>query len=163
MSSNVINTSPYLRTSREYPQDDAHQLSVEVNKTYVDVANAVNTRTIGLYPTLRPAITGNSYFFTSQRQQSLRQVYTFTSAANINLGFKLSSISRIIQMYGTYTSGTATYGLIPGTSVAITGQISFYTDVNGASTTSDVVKFVVDGAAPALATGVIVVEWIANV
>jgi hypothetical protein len=163
MSSNVVNTSPYLRTSRSYPQDDPHALAVEVNKTYVDIANAVNTRTIGLYPTTRPAITGNDYFFTSQKQQSFRQVYTFTTTADINLGFKLSTIYRIVQMYGTFVSGTSTFGLIPATTTPIAGQISFYIAVNNASTTSDVIKFVIGAGAPALSSGIIVVEWALNV
>ena len=45
-SPNVVNAVPYLRTTREYPQDDAHLLSVEMNKSYVDIDNALNSRTI---------------------------------------------------------------------------------------------------------------------
>ena len=54
MSSNLINQVAYLRTSREFPEE-LHQLTVEINKTYVDIANAVNARVIGLFPTNRPA------------------------------------------------------------------------------------------------------------
>src|SRR6185436_8259399 len=106
--------------------------------------------------------TGNGYFFTGKKQQSLRQIYNFTTTADIPIGFKLNKIFRIIQGYGTYNSGTSVFGLIFGTNVAIPGQISFFIDTD-VSQDSDLLKFVVDGAAPALASGVIVLEWISNV
>lgn len=160
---NVINQVAYLRTSREFPED-LHQLTVEVNKTYIDIANAVNERIIAIFPTNRPAITGGSWFLSkNQRQQSFRQVYIFTSTADINIGFKLSSIAEPSDFYGQYLSGTSWFGLIPATTVAIPGQITFYLAVNGASTTSDVIKFVVGAGAPALTRGKIVLEWLSNV
>ncbi len=163
MSSNFVNQSAYLRTSREFPED-IHQLSIEVNKSYLDTANAVNARTIGIYPTNRPAITGNSYFITSSRQQSIRQVYTFTGTSDLDIGFKLANISQIVQMYGNFeTSGTPIYGLIPATNVAIAGQISFYLDINGASTTTDVIKFVLGAGSPTLTSGTIILEWLSHV
>ena len=163
MSVNVVNQVAYLRTSREF-QEDIHQLAIEVNRSYIDIANAVNNRTISIFPINRPAINGESWFISkNQRQQGLRQVYTFTSTADINIGFKLSSIAEFTRFFGIYTDGTASYGLIPGTSVAIAGQISFYVTVNGASTTSDVIKFLVGAGAPALTSGKIVLEWISEV
>jgi hypothetical protein len=160
MSSNVVNQVAYLRTTREFPKD-MDQLTVELNKSYLDIANNVNNRTISLFPTNRPAINGESWFINNNtKQQGLRQVYTFTTTVDIPIGFKLSKISQISKMYGMFTSGTATFGLIPGTTVAIGGQISFYVDVDATSTTSDLIKFVVDAAAPALTKGTIVLEWL---
>lgn len=162
MINSITNQVAFLRTSRLFPED-LRQLSVESNKSYLDVASAVNLRTIGIYPVNTSAITGNSYYLTNQRQQSLRRVYTFgPSTADINLGFKLNNISKFVQMSGVYTDGTATYGLISGTSVAIPGQILFYITVNGASTTSDVIKIVVDAGAPILQNGTIILEWISQ-
>jgi len=161
MTANVVNQVAFLRTTRQFP-DDLKQLTVEVNRSYVDVANSVNARIIGIYPTNRPAITGESWFLSgNQRQQTSRQVYTFTSTSDINIGFKLSSINQISpKTCGVYTDGTRFFGLIFGTSVAIAGQISFYLDVNGASTTSDIIKFVSGAGAPALTSGVIDIEWL---
>lgn len=156
--SNFVNNSPFLRTTREFPEN-LHDLAFQSNKAYLEVAAAVNERTIGIYPVLKPAITGNIYFFTPAKQQGLRQMYSFTSTVNINLGFKLTSISKIIQMYGTYSDGTSFFGLISGTSVAIAGQITFFVTVNGASTTSDIIQFVVGAGAPALTSGTIIIEW----
>lgn len=163
MINSITNQVAFLRTSRLFPED-LKQLSVESNKSYLDVASAVNLRTIGIYPVNTSAITGNSYYLTNQRQQSLRRVYTFgPSTADINLGFKLNNISQIVQMSGVYKDATLTfYGLIPATSVAIAGQISFYVTENGASTTSDVIKIVVDAGAPILQSGIIILEWISQ-
>lgn len=162
MTANITNQVAYLRTSREFPED-IKKLTLEVSKAYIDTSNAVNARTIGIFPVNRSAITGESWFLIgNHRQQGIRQVYTFTTTADINIGFKISSISQFTRLDGTYTDGTAWYGLIPGTSVAVAGQILFYVTVNGASTTSDVIKFVVGAGAPALTSGKIVLEWIAD-
>jgi hypothetical protein len=156
MSSNVINQVAYLRTSRQFPEE-LHQLAVESNKSYIDVANAVNSRTIGIYPKNRPAITGNNFFITNQRQQTLRQVYIVASTLTpIPTGFALSGIYQVSQMYGTYTDGTNTYGLIPGSNVAITGQICFYIN-------ADSITFIDGGGTPTVTSGLIVLEWISNI
>ncbi len=163
MSSNVVNTVAYLRTSREYPEE-MHGLCVEIDKTYVDVANAVNVRTIGIFATNKPSITGEGWFLkNAQKQQSLRQVYTFTSTADIDLGFKIASIDQFSRFFGIYTDGTSWYGLLGATSVAIAGQISFYVTVNAGNPKSDTIKFLVGAGAPALSSGKVVLEWLSVV
>ncbi len=157
MSITVINSSPYLRTSREYPQDDPHQLSVEVNKSYVDIAGAVNNRTIGLYPTTMPAITGNSYFLKSNtKQQSFRQVYSFTSTSAIPHGINFSNIDRIINAYGSFTNalvGGNWYGLVFDNFNVIAGQVGFYLDPMN-------INFTVGAVSPIPVKGTIVIEWL---
>lgn len=155
MSSNVVNQIPYIRTSREFPQE-VQQLAIEVNKSYVDIANNINARTIGIFPTNRPAITGESWFIDNQRQQTLRQVYAFTTTAAINHGINVSAIERFTRMFGTFTDGTNWYGLIAGSNVAIAGQISFYL-------TPTQIIFLVGAGAPALTKGTIVLEWLSDV
>ena len=163
MSSNVINQVAFLRTSREFPED-LSSLALQVNKAYIDIANTVNNRTISIFPVNRPAVNGESWYIKgNQRQQGFRQVYTFTTTADINIGFKISSIFGFSRLFGTYRdSANNWYGLIPGTSVPIAGQISFYIAVNGASTTSDTLKFLVGAGAPAIASGTIVLEWLSE-
>lgn len=162
MTSHVVNSAPYLRTSREFPTE-LPQLTVEITRSYIDIAAAINERIISIFPTTVPAITGeNWYLVKNQRQQSFRRVYTFTSTADINIGFKLASIAEPSDAYGDYLSGTSWFGLIWGTSVAIPGQITFYLAVNGASTTSDVIRFVAGAGAPALTRGKIVLQWLSN-
>lgn len=160
MTTNVVNQVAFLRTTREFPEE-LHQLTVEVNKTYVDIANAVNNRIIGIFPVNRPAITGENWFITSNlRQQSLRQVYTFTTTADIPIGFKLPRISEFTRCWGVFTDGTSWYGIIFGSNVAIAGQLSFY--ITTGTPTSDVIRFVVGVGAPVMTKGKIVLEWISD-
>lgn len=155
MSSNIVNQVAFLRTSREFPQD-IDKLTLQINKSWVDIANAVNSRTIGLFPTTRPAITGEEWFLVSnQKQQTLRQVYTFTSTSAINHGISVTAISQFTRCFGTYTDGTNSYGIIWGTNVAIAGQISFYL-------TSTQIIFLSGAGAPALSSGKIVLEWLSS-
>lgn len=157
MSTNVVNQTAYLRTSREFPED-VHQLTVEVNKAYVDTAAVVNTKETAIYPVSRPAINAQQWFLVAnQRQQGLRQVYTFTSVATpINHGINLNTIANFTpRCYGTYNDGTFSYGLIygNGNGVTVTGQIVFYL-----STTQ--ILFAADAMAPTVTSGFIVLEWI---
>lgn len=150
-----MNQVPYLRTSRTFP-DELLQLTVEVDKAYVDTANAVNNRTISIFPTTRPAINGESWFLIgNQKQQGFRQAYTFTTTGNIAHGIESNDISRFVRTFGEFTDGTNWYGLIPGSNIAIAGQISFYI------TPTDII-FAVGAGAPAVTSGVVVLEWISQ-
>jgi hypothetical protein len=152
---NIVNQMPYLRTTRAFPEE-LHQLTVEVNKSYVDIANAVNNRTISIFPTTRPALTGESWFlFQNQRQQTFRQVYTFTSTASINHGISFVRPGQFINCFGSYTDEINTYGLIFSTSVAIAGQIGFYV-------TPTQIIFTIGAGEPALTSGIIVLQWLSS-
>jgi len=156
MSSNIVNQVAYLRTSREFP-DEIYQLSIEVNRAYIDIANAVNQRTISIFSVNRPSVTGESwYLFQNQRQQTFRQVYTFTTTTAINHGINVVDPNQFTSCYGSYTNGTNSFGLIFGTTVAIAGQISFYI-------TSTQIVFVLGAGAPALTKGKIVLHWLSQV
>jgi hypothetical protein len=159
MTSNIINRDPYLRTTREFPEE-LHQLSIECNRAYRDTAATVNDRTIGIYPTGNPAITGDQYFLTAgTKQQSLRKVFLFNSTANINTNIKVTDPSQFIRAFGAYTDGTNCYGLIYGSNVAIAGQISFYIDC---STSTKNIIFETGAGAPTLTSGKLVLEWISS-
>lgn len=155
MSANVVNQVAYLRTSRQFPPE-LEQLTVEVDKAYLDTANAINNRTISLYPTTRPALNGESWFITgNQKQQGFRQVYSFTTTANIPHGIDFAKIDRFTRNFGEFTDGTNWYGLINGSNVAMAGQVSFYlTPTN--------IVFLSGVGAPALTKGNIVLEWLSQ-
>jgi hypothetical protein len=153
---NFINNSPFLRTTREFPEESSHQLAHEINKAYLDIAGFVNARTIGLFPTTRPAIGGESWFITrNMRQQNLRQVYTFTAAGNITHGINFTSVSQITKPTGSFTDGTNWYGCFYASNVAIAGQVTFFI-------TPTVITVLADAAAPTIVNGNIVIEWITN-
>jgi hypothetical protein len=159
MSANVINQVPYLRTSREFPEE-LQQLTVEVNRAYIDTATKVNDRTIGLYPTNRPAVTGNSYYLVgNRRQQSIRQVYrftSFTSPLSIPHGIPPSDIFSFANIYGTATDGTNWYPLPYVDVVAANNQIKLVV------TPTNIVITAGAGAPPAITSGIIILEWITN-
>ena len=155
MATNIVNQVAFLRTTREFPTE-VSPLVVEINKAYIDTANAINNRIIGIFPLNRAAITGESWFLVGNRkQQTLRQVYSFTSTTSFMHGIKISNPNQFTRNWGTYTDGTNSYGLLFGSSVAIPGQISFYI-------TSTQVVFVVDGSAPSLSSGRIILEWLSE-
>lgn len=161
MNFNAINQAPFVKTSRLFPED-MPSLIQELTVSYTESSSALNDRIIGLYPSNRPAVTGQSYYITTQKKQGLRQIYTFQNTNDIPIGFKLSSIFTVPHAYGSYKSGTFINGLIFGTNGFIANQISFYLAVDGTSTQSDLIKFRVDAGAPALNSGIIILEWISN-
>lgn len=143
----VTQKTPFLRNQRNFP-DDPQALSVELDKSYVDIANNVNRRTIGIFPTNSPAVNGESWYVSggNQKQQALRQVYPFT-VANLTQphGIILSQISGFVRIWGTYTDGTNWYPLPNDTdSIVITP-----------------INIVVTIAGPAPVSGYVILEWLA--
>lgn len=150
---------PYLITSRDFPKDP-EQLTQSLNRAYLDTANAVNARTVGLYSTGHQNITGEQWFLTNGRKyQTIRQVYQFMSTAAIPTNINLGTFGGFTEMYGNYTDGTNWYPLIGSSSTSITDQISFYVAANGSIT------FVVDGGGgtPSLTKGIIILAWLTPV
>lgn len=153
MSGNLANQSPFLRTSRTFPTE-SQPLSVEIDRSYLDIANAVNQRTIGLFPIARSAITGESWFTNNnQKQQTLRQVYTFTTAGNIAHGINFSNISAFTRIYGTFTDGTNWYPLPFVETNNVNNQVSI------ALTPTNIVITSGAGATPN-PSGYVVLEWL---
>jgi len=157
LSSNIVNNVTFLRTTREFPTE-SDQLSVELNKAYLDIANVVNSRIIGIFPKNKMAITGESYFLTNNRQQTLRQVYTGTSTAAIPHGLTniYNAIPFFTRMWGQYTDSTGRwFGLIPASTVAIAGQVTFYIDNTS-------INFVSGDDAPTPTSLIVIIEWMSN-
>lgn len=153
-----VQRSPYLRVQRTFPET-IQPLAVELNRSYVDIASAVNNRTIGIYGTNQPAATGENWFVMGEsgRQQSLRQVYSFTATGNIAHGINFASVAFISPLsYGSFTNGTNWFGAIYASSTAIAGQVSFYV-------TSTNIVVVAGAGAPSITQGYINLEWISQV
>ena len=156
-NNNRTNNVHFLRTSRQFPED-LHQLSVEVSGSYLDTANAVNTRIIGIFTINKRTVTGESWFLTSSgRQQSFRQVYTFVAGtpSAIPHGIQTANIDRFTRCWGTYTDAAGNwYGIIFATSVAIAGQFTFWVDPTN-------INLVSGAGVPTMVSGTIVIEWLA--
>jgi len=164
MASNIVNQQAYLRTSREFPDDDVYQLALEVNKAYVDTSNAINYRTIGMFPTKRPAINGESWFITSARQQGFRQVYPFTQAELTASGgvipHRIKNFDNLIftRIYGTFTDGSVWYPLpYVNTAGGVASQISLSVDSTNINVTEGG-----GGSQPVVDNGYVVLEWISR-
>lgn len=156
---NIVNKVPYLRTSREFPEG-AKELTQEVSKSYIDIAGAVNSRVIGLFPSNRPAITGKIYYLTPGRtNQSLRQVYiftTFTSPMSIPHGINFKDVAAFSEIYGTAFDGTNYYPLPYVDVVSATNQI------NVIITPENIVITAGAGSPPGITSGLITLEWLVN-
>ena len=156
MSGNVFNQTPFLITSRSFPET-LQDLSIESDKSYIDIANAVNMRQIGVFTSNKPSPTGEQWFYDkAKKQQGFRRIYYFTITANIPHGINVGFISRFTHCYGEYTDGTNWYGLIHGANAIQNNQITFYI------TPTDIV-FNVSVTAPVLTSGIVVLEWISNI
>lgn len=158
MSTNIANQSPYLRTSRNFPDNNPQALAVEVNRSYVDISEKMNDRMIGIYPTNTAALTGEKWYLSggNSRQQTLRRVYTFTATGNIAHELIWSSVAQISpKSYGSFTDATNWYGVIYAGNITIAGQVSFYV------TPTNIVVAAGAGA-PSIANGTIVLEWLSR-
>lgn len=161
--SNFINNSPFLRTSREYPEDPL-QLTQEVNKSYVDIAGAVNNRTIGLFPINKPAINGESWFLTQNlRQQGLRQVYTFgaiTAGHEKDIVINIPNFNQFTRIYGTVITAVPDYRPLPyiDPGTLTTGIALLVGTVTGQLN----VRIVVGSTSPNITSGIVILEWISQ-
>jgi hypothetical protein len=156
MSTNVSNQVPYLRTSRNFPEDP-QALRVEINRSYLDTAQKVNERTIGIFTPNKPTITGESWFLdTGKRQQTLRQIYHITSNASFNHGLNFQNISFFTVIRGIGFDGTNYYP-IPYVSPVLAA------DSMGIFVTATQVVISTNVGSPVLTKGIILLEWLSNI
>jgi hypothetical protein len=159
----IFNQNPYLRTSRQFPTDISN-LVVELNTMYNEVSTYSNLRTIGLFATNRSSITGEGWYLnSSNKQQSIRQVYTLagpvSATTTIPHNIPSGSYTNFIRIWGTcQTSGpTGLYETLPRLSLTnITSQIRLTvgsTNIN--------IEF--GSTAPTIYNVMIVLEWLSNV
>ena len=158
---NNVNSSPYLRTSREFPED-LKRLTQEIDKAYIDTANVVNARTIGIYPTTRAAVTGNIYYLEGRHQyQSQREVYLFgaiAAGAVLLIPYKLNGFFQFVNIYGTCLTDVPDARPIPYVSNTANMNIELRVDTVGLN-----IVITVGTASPNITQGLIVLEWISSV
>lgn len=152
---------PYLRGQRNFPNDALKTLSVEIDRAYIDIADKVNLRTIGIFPVNNSVVTGERWYLegSAQAQQTLRQVYTFTGPSPISPiphGLNLSLLTAIVKIYGTFTDGTFWYPLPYVDVVNANNQINVIVE------TANIVITTGAGTPPAITTGYVVLEWLAD-
>lgn len=153
----TVTNNPFLQNQRDFPDEDISLLCVQLDRMYIDVAQKVNQRTIGVFPVGNETPTGESWYISGgKEQQTVREVYKFSSTGSIAHGINFNSVSSFTTAYGSYTDGSNWYGTIYGSNVAIVGQISFYV-------TSTNIVVIAGAGAPSVTSGLIVLEWISVV
>ena len=151
----VINSGAYLRTSRDFPEDN-QALRVEISRAYIDTANSVNNRTIGVFPIGRPAINGEDWFLPQRKFQGQRQVYQITGAGNYPHGINTSQINGFTRIYGTFINNTGNWYPLPYVdATSATNQISL------AVTSTNIAIVAGGGSPPPIVSGFVVLEWLA--
>lgn len=162
---NVTNQVPYLRTTRQFPED-LRQLTVEMNKSYLDIANAVNNRTISIFPSNQPGITGESWYLSqNQKQQTLRKIYSFGAIATgteLDIPTGLTTPLGFTRIYGTVTT-------IIGVDYRPLPYVDCFTPTNNMTILVGIVggiqqiRIALGTTAPPVVSGIAVLEFLSNV
>jgi hypothetical protein len=143
----ISQKSPYLREQRDFPEEPA-MLTVELSKSYIDTANAVNDRTIGLFAIDNTIVNGENWYFQGKKQQGIRRVYRVSdSQLSQPHGIDFSKVDYFTRISGTFFDGTQWSALPYGTVII----------VNVDATNLVLVKA---GGAPSIVKGVIILEWV---
>lgn len=156
MASNYQRT-PYLVQQRKFPSESIQALTVQIDRAYIDIAEKVNSRTISIFGLKTPIITGEKWYITGQvtQQQTLRNLFTYTSAGSIPHDLNFANIDGFTKIYGTFTDGSNWYPLPYVDTVAATNQ------VNVIVTPTNIV--ITRGAgAPAITSGFVIIEWLSD-
>lgn len=168
MTTNIINSVPFLRTTRNFPAE-INQLVVQCNKSYVDIANYVNQRVIGLFPNRVSAVTGESWYLSqNQRQQTIRQVYTFGAiAAGTELDIPVGNINftQFTRIYGTVITNAPDYRPLPYLDPInlTTGMTLLVGTVAIAGVPTLCIRIVLGATAQPVTSGIVVLEWLSPV
>lgn len=158
-SSSITNTVPYLQTTRKFPVE-ADGIQRELTKWAVDVANNMNNREIAFYD-LMPTITGQKWFSVNfgdpniqnpaVKRQTFRKVFPFDDAS-LTFNHNIEGATFFTSIYGAATDGTFFFPL-PYVNPTAANQI-------GLLVSATQVTVVKGGGAPAITSGVVVLEWL---
>lgn len=160
----IINQVPYLRSSRQFPED-IHQLCVEVNRSYIDIANAVNNRTISIFPSNLPAVTGESWYLNeNRRQQTFRKAYSFgtiSSGSELDIPTGITDFVSFTRIWGVITTNVVDYRPIPYIDVSSldNGVSILVGEVAGMQQ----IRIILGVSAPPVTSGIAVLEYLTNI
>lgn len=149
----------YLPTTRVFTKDPTEMRNT-LTDVYTEIANAVNIRDIALYDQSE-IINGQQYFFPNNPQRkrtAYRKVFSIgaiAAGATLNTAHGLTNVSIYTRIYGTCITATPDYRPIPYVSTTLNQQISIRV------TATNIV--IVNGAgAPAITSGIVVLEYLKN-
>jgi hypothetical protein len=151
-SSQTIQTT-FVPTFKNYTLDN-EQMQGVLQSSHTEMANAVNNRTISTYDLVE--IQNGNQFFSDQPQkkrQAFRKVFQ-VSDANLTFNHNITGAVIFYKISGGGTNGTIFFPL-PYVSTTLANQIQL--DV-----TSTQVIVTKGGGAPAITSGIIVLEYLKN-
>jgi hypothetical protein len=160
--------SPFLVTSKKFSTDPV-ELEPILSKAWVDTANNVNIRTIGIFDKVQ-IVSGNKYYSTDpanaqNKRQSYRQIYSFgaiAQGATLTIAHGISGIIEVVNFYGnciTDVSVTPNGKYKPLPYVTAIGGVTLQTAIY----MNDTIITIVNGAgADNIVSGTIIVEYTLN-
>ena len=152
MTTNTKRTGVNLPSTRFFPDKDPKQLSLELNKSYTDIAIQVNNKTSGIYSSSVTS-SGEVWEINGEKKFTLRQVIFFHSAGSFP---HEALFDKITKSYGTFADSAGTWYPLLHTSIMALDEQTTYSI--GANTIT-----IVQGAGagiPAIVNGHLVFEWI---
>lgn len=163
MNENQLNRAPFLRTSRNFPID-TKKLEIELNSSYIDLAGAINARTIGIFPTNRPIATGESWYLTSSKQNTLRMIYNFgaiAAGAELDIPLNYTDFTLLTKITATVKTNVPDYRPIPFVDpvTATNGMEILVGTVAGILQ----IRIILGATAPAVVSGIAVIEFLSVV
>ena len=156
-----LNSQPYLITSRFFPPD-LTLLQPELNKAWIETAQAVNARIIGSFEPIEN-VTGEKWFEESvegdpvKRRQTYRMFFRFgaiAAAATLAITHGISTLDEFTRIYGTCETDVIDFRPIPyASATVVTEQIEL-------QVTPTVINIINGATAPAIVRGIIVLEYL---
>lgn len=169
-SSNSLQIT-YLPTSRDFPEDPSQLRSV-LTKSYEEISQAVNRRSIGVFNTFQ-VVTGNQYYSLTnnnidkplQFRQSYRKVFpigTIAAGVTLTTAHGITGITQFVAIYGTAITAASVNPngkYIPIPYVSATTDVTFQVQIYA----NDTNFYIVNGAgADNIVSGTIVLEFLLN-
>lgn len=153
---------PYLPTSRAFPAQNPVQLEPELVKSYLDIAQAVNVRTIGIFETIQ-IVTGERWFSVDplnalKKRQTFRKVIPFgaLAAGSVNMiAHGITGITSCTKITGTCVTTFPDFRPLP-----FSGINDAFSIVLRATSTDIVIA--VGPSSPNLLSGIVTLEYFLN-
>jgi hypothetical protein len=161
-----LQISPYLRNQRQFPNDDLRELANQTDHAYIDIAQKVNLRTIGLFADNFPMVTGETWYLNGQslRQQTLRQVYPFGTIApgtELDIPTGITNLGQFSRIYGTCITNVPDYRPLP---YSDQGTVTTNISILVATVAGQLQIRILPGAtSPTITSGIIILEWLSQV
>lgn len=164
MNQNIFNQNAFLRTQVTFPTE-IEELVVELDKGWVDTANAINNRIISLFATNKSVVTGETWYLVqTKKQQTLRRVYTFGAIAagtELDIPINISGFTQFTRIWGTVVTTAIDWRPLPYIDplTLTTGMALLVGPVAGVNS----IRIVLGPTAQPVTSGLVVLEWLSQI